>query len=553
MSQLDAFNAQAPVCHHAKLVPRISFEYVVRKLIDDMGGLADDGRFNAAWMSFCNENLLAEKRVALAIQEDAYEQGRADALRSHAMGATTLPTGLPSFGARYNPARRNTPVVHTLMGNGRDVAESVTDVEMTREAMLSGGQPAQTADPDRDRTTRDFYVEYLEDHSTRKGDDRAATELGPIVEFMLALIGDKRPRDYTRADFKTLNKAIPKIPIRKGIPKKHCASLHARYLYRQNNPGLLLELVTETTIVRNYHSGLNRFFAWMKEMGLIDKGPVLNLVTPQNRSSLPRDSFDDVEVLELVKLPLFTGCRSQQRCWSEGKVLVQGALYWSYLILLLTGMRTGEVGSLRLDDIGEVDGIAYFDLRAFDARKGRVMLSEMRPLKTKNAARIVPIHPLLIELGLLEHRDYMRKSEIERLLPDCEPYKRRDGRLRWSQDITKSWQYLKTKYALFKRKNLTLYSSRHLMAQWIDELNISARTRGRLLGHSTLPDAAANYGRKGLLSLEELKILTGISNPLIDEMRDILLPPKRRADAGELTLLRPIRPAAKVTRRPRSV
>lgn len=552
LSQLDAHNAQAPVSHRAKLAARISFEYVVRKLIDDMGGLADDGRFNAAWMSFCQENLLAEERVARAAEEDAYEQGRADALRSYAQGTDSVPPGLPSFGARYHPSRRQTRVVHTLMGNGRDVANSATDVELAREAILTRQPVERSADPDHHKTTRDFYNEYLDGQSTRNGDNRAKTELGPIIEFMFALIDDKRPRDYTREDFKLLNSAIPLIPISKGIPKEHCASLHARYLYRLNNPALPLDLVTGTTITRNYHSGLNRFFGWMQKNRLIEQGPVLDLVTPQNRSSLPRDSFDDAEVLALVALPLFTGCWSQERCWSAGKILVQGSLYWTYLILLLTGMRPGEVGSLRLSDIGDVDGIAYFDLRAFDARKGRVMLSEMRSQKTKNASRIVPIHPLLIELGLLEHRDHMQRAGVDRLLPDCEPYRRRDGRLRWSQDITKSWRYLKTKYAVFSRKDITLYSSRHLVAQWIDELKISERTRGRVLGHSTVPGAAGNYGRNGLLSMDELQILTGITNPLIDQMRDLLLQAKRRADTGELTLLRPMRPAARATRRPRS-
>lgn len=560
MSQLDAFNAQGPVSHRAKLSSRVSFEFVVRKLIDELGGLADDGAFNAAWMKFCHENLLAEERIATAAQQDAYEQGRADGLRAHLNSVGAAPAGMLPFGARYDPTRFGGTVVHTLIGNGCDVADSAIDVELTREAILAGQPPSipvsshqeQPRKLDHERTLRSFYREFLDDSRQSNGDDRTESEIGPIVEFMFALIGDKRPRDYTRQDFSLLNRSIPNIPTRKTIPRQHCGSLHARYLYRRNNPKLKLDLVTETTVVRNYHSGLNRLFDWLKRMSLIDQIPVLSIVTPQNRSSLPRDSFADTEVLDLLRLPLFTGCHSQARCWSEGKVLVQGALYWSYLILLLTGMRPGEVGSLKLDDIGDVDGIAYFDLRPFDARRGRVMLSEMRCLKTRNAARIVPIHPLLIELGLLDHRDHMRRAGIDRLLPDCEPYKKRDGRLRWSQDITKSWQYLKRKYGFLKRSNLTLYSSRHLVAQWIDELNISQRTRDRVMGHATLPDGPGRYGSNGLLSLDELKQLTGLSNPLIDQMREVLLPPKRLADDGTLILLRPQRPFAKPTRLPRA-
>ena len=46
--QLDALNAQGPVSDRNKLSSRISFEYVVRGLIDDLGGLKDDGPFNEA-------------------------------------------------------------------------------------------------------------------------------------------------------------------------------------------------------------------------------------------------------------------------------------------------------------------------------------------------------------------------------------------------------------------------------------------------------------------------------------------------------------------------
>jgi integrase len=257
---------------------------------------------------------------------------------------------------------------------------------------------------------------------------------------------------------------------------------------------------------------------------------------------LPRDSFEDGEILDLLRLPLFTGCHSRSRCWTKGKVLVQGSLYWQYLILLMTGMRPGEVAPLRTSDIGIVDAFAYFDLRPFNARQGRVELSQMRTLKTGNAARLVPINPLLIELGLLEHRDAMVKAGSDRLLPDCEPYYKPGGQARWSQEITKSWQYVKNRLNVVGRQDVTLYSTRHTMAQWIDALNLPERTRRRMLGHADGSQAATNYGSKGLLTLDEFKVVSGISNALLDQVREILLPPKHAADRGELTLVRPTSP-----------
>ena len=125
--------------------------------------------------------------------------------------------------------------------------------------------------------------------------------------------------------------------------------------------------------------------------------------------------------------------------------------------------------------------------------------------------------------------------------PDCEPYRKPDGQLRWSQQITKSWQYVRRKLKVVDREDVTLYSTRHTMADMIDQLMLSSRTRDRVLGHANSATSAGNYGRNGLLSAKELQAFSGIENDLIDRMRDILLPPKRDADAGRLTLIRPTR------------
>lgn len=74
----------------------------------------------------------------------------------------------------------------------------------------------------------------------------------------------------------------------------------------------------------------------------------------------------------------------------------------------------------------------YFDLRPFDARSGRVALQDLRNPKTNAAGRVIPVHPLLIELGLLERvQELMDKGE-ERLFLEWDVYVRKDGTQRWS-------------------------------------------------------------------------------------------------------------------------
>jgi integrase len=199
-------------------------------------------------------------------------------------------------------------------------------------------------------------------------------------------------------------------------------------------------------------------------------------------------------------------------------------------------MRPGEVGQLKCADL-VTDGENYFfDLRPYDARKGRVAIKDLRLLKTNNSGRVVPMHPLLVELGLLDRmNDLMALGETQ-LFPEWEVYIRPDGAVRWSQPISKSWQYVK-KLLNTTRADVTLYSARHLMADWLDAAGIAQRTRDRILGHaSTVPNG---YGRKGMLSAEQVKAIEEVSPPVVKAMRTILMAAKDKADRGELVVLKP--------------
>jgi integrase len=142
--------------------------------------------------------------------------------------------------------------------------------------------------------------------------------------------------------------------------------------------------------------------------------------------------------------------------WQPGGYFVQSHIYWGFLICVLTGMRPGEVGQLKCADIRTDGAFFYFDMRPFDARNGRVAVKDLRNLKTNAAGRVVPIHPLLIELGLLDRMQDLLDQKEEQLFPEWKAYTRKkDGTIRWSLPLSKAWQYVKKKLAL-TRADLTL-------------------------------------------------------------------------------------------------
>lgn len=229
---------------------------------------------------------------------------------------------------------------------------------------------------------------------------------------------------------------------------------------------------------------------------------------------------------------------SPERIWVKGDCLVQNHLYWAYVISFLTGVRAGELGQIELDDIEAEGGIYYLQLRGFDPKKGRVARKDVKRFKTQSSHRTIPLHPLLLDLGLLDRIDDLRSIGCPVLFPEWEPYPKPGGEMRWGQPLTKSFQYLRGKIG-FERFDVTLYSSRHWFAELIDNSKIKDAARRKLMGHTGNNEIPSRYGRKQRLTNHDLTEFTKILSPEINLIAELLMPSKERADRGELRVLKP--------------
>jgi integrase len=368
---------------------------------------------------------------------------------------------------------------------------------------------------------------------------RGRADTAAIVKFAIDFLGDPVFEKITMPDWDRVDDAMTDIPLTKNIPKSHRGSLFLRYNYALDNGWAGLSRASVTTVEKRYHDGLEKFIHWAIDENLyLGKAPKFECIDEENTAALPRDAFDDEELIALISLPLFSGCAGSHRIWKAGGYFVQNYLYWAYLILIFAGMRPGEVGQLNCADLVTDGENWFFDLRPFDARKGRVALRDMRNLKTNSAGRVVPIHPLLLELGLLDRVRELEAIGEKRLFPEWEMFTRGDGTVRWSQPITKSWQYIKANILKITRADLTLYGLRHLLAEWLDNADIAQRTRNRILGHSTggVPE---RYGRKGAQSRAQVSAIEAAEPLVVKQIREILTTARQKADCGELIVLKP--------------
>jgi integrase len=83
---------------------------------------------------------------------------------------------------------------------------------------------------------------------------------------------------------------------------------------------------------------------------------------------------------------------------------------WIPLIVMYSGMRSGEVAQLYLDDLVCTQKHQYFRL---------AINKDLNQHVKKGVGRDVPIHAQLIELGLLDYADFQRKRGEVQLFPNC--------------------------------------------------------------------------------------------------------------------------------------
>ena len=63
---------------------------------------------------------------------------------------------------------------------------------------------------------------FLEAEKRKHGDGRAESDVAPIINFMIDLIGDKTLNAVTRGDIRRVNEALPEIPTRKKPAPRAC-------------------------------------------------------------------------------------------------------------------------------------------------------------------------------------------------------------------------------------------------------------------------------------------------------------------------------------------
>ncbi len=121
------------------------------------------------------------------------------------------------------------------------------------------------------------------------------------------------------------------------------------------------------------------------------------------------------------------------------------------LIALHTGMRLNEICQLDTADIREIEGV-----QCFVVSEASVSGLRDKRLKTGASERLIPVHPTLIECGVLAFVEDQRRAKQVKLFPDIDPGPRGKRAVAFSKWFT---QFLRSCGAY--RPRTSFHSFRH--------------------------------------------------------------------------------------------
>jgi integrase len=151
---------------------------------------------------------------------------------------------------------------------------------------------------------------------------------------------------------------------------------------------------------------------------------------------------------------------------------------WLPLLGLYTGARLEELAQLYREDVREVDGVWCLDI------------NESRPdqsVKNASSARLVPLHPVLIERGFLRYVDGVAQGS--RVFPELTRIKDR-----YSHKVGQWFKNVQTSAGITGKKSF--HSFRHTVANHLKRKDVPDHSISELLGHTVGSISVGRYGKR---------------------------------------------------------
>jgi integrase len=242
--------------------------------------------------------------------------------------------------------------------------------------------------------------------------------------------------------------------------------------------------ITATT-VNNRLRKLSAFLNWCKANGYVKENPLSGLKVMTGSAKDARLSFEHTDLCKLLD-PSNLRTEARKHPWR----------YWLPLLGRFTGARLEELCQLHIDDITEVQGILCIQID--DNR-------DDQNLKNSSSRRVIPIHPELIKLGLLDYVEIVKATGAARLFTELQPTRGKLGHA-----PSKWFGRYKTKLGITDPKK-TFHSFRHTFIDELRDAGVQDSLIKRMVGHEDSSVTFGIYGSRTPVKamLEAIQHITG--------------------------------------------
>ncbi|WP_083936147.1 site-specific integrase [Methylobacterium sp. B1] len=151
---------------------------------------------------------------------------------------------------------------------------------------------------------------------------------------------------------------------------------------------------------------------------------------------------------------------------------------------LYSGARLNEIAQIHIADIKQEGDLWYFDLNDDDGKR----------LKTEASKRIVPMHPKLIELGLLQYVTELRSQGQTKLFPSF-TYCTKNG---WGRVLGRWFNEMFLPELGIKNESLVFHSLRHTVTNSLQREGVPQPIVQALIGHTRADMLGQHYSASGL-------------------------------------------------------
>lgn len=236
--------------------------------------------------------------------------------------------------------------------------------------------------------------------------------------------------------------------------------------------GSTYKTITAVT-VNNRLRKLSAFMNWCKTNGYTTDNPLAGMKVLAGSAKEARLSFDRPDLMVLLDKENLRR-EARKHPWR----------YWLPFLGRATGCRLEELCQLRVDDFIEQQGIHC--IRIDDSREGQ-------NLKNASSRRLLPLHPALSELGLLQHVESVRSTGADRLFPELEAVRGKLGHA-----PSKWFGRYKTKLGISDPKK-TFHSFRHTLIDDLRDAGVQDSLIKRIAGHEDGAVTFSVYGSRSPL------------------------------------------------------